>query len=263
MGAIDTRYGKIGLAELGSGQPTPIIFLHGVGSGKAVWEPQLSHFGRTRRAIAFDFPGFGDSDPLPDATRDDFAFSILAAMDALGIEQAHVCGLSMGGVVAIAMHAAAAGRCASLILADTFARHPDGNGIYSRSLEASRTIGLRALAEARVDFLLGSATSPSLRAETIETMAAIDPDAYVIGARAVWLAEQQERAADIRAPTLVLCGEEDRITPPALSEELAGLIPGARLELIPASGHLANAEQPEAFNAAIDRFLAEVERNFP
>jgi 3-oxoadipate enol-lactonase len=59
-------------------------------------------------------------------------------------------------------------------------------------------------------------------------------------------------------PTLVLCGAEDRITPPALSEELAALIPGARLELIDAAGHVANAEQPAAFNVAVDAFLSEV-----
>ncbi len=258
MGIVSTSIGGIGYAERGGGDAMPIIFLHGVGSGKAVWEPQLRHFGMSRRALAFDFPGFGESDPRPEATRDDFALSIIAALDTLGIERAHVCGLSLGGVIALAIHATAPSCCASLILADTFAVHPDGEGIYSRSIEASRTIGLRALAEARVDFLLGSATTPGLRAEVIDTMSAIEPDAYAIGARAVWLADQRDEARGIRVPTLVLCGAEDRITPPALSEELAALIPGARLELIDAAGHLANAEQPAAFNVAVDAFLSEV-----
>ena len=68
--------------------------------------------------------------------------------------------------------------------------------------------------------------------------------------------------ARIAVPTLVLCGTDDRITPPELSEELAGLIPGARLEMIDDAGHLANAEQPTAFNAALDKFLAEAEKIF-
>ena len=104
-------------------------------------------------------------------------------MDSIGLARAHVCGLSLGGVVAIAMHAAAPGRCVSLIVADSFAVHPDGEGIYQRSTEASRTIGMRALAEARVDMLLGSAATTELRAEVIETMAAIDPQADFLHAR--------------------------------------------------------------------------------
>lgn len=263
MGAIDTRQGAIGAAEEGGGRALPIVFLHGVGSDKSVWQPQIAHFGKSRRAIAFDYPGYGESDPAPGAGRDDFAAAMLAAMDALDIDRAHVCGLSLGGVIAIAMHAAAPDRCASLVLADSFAVHPDGKAICQRSIDASRTMPMRELAEARVDMLLGSAATSELRAEVVETMAAIDPDAYRIGAEAVWLADQRDRAIAIRVPTLVICGDEDRITPPALSEELGALIPSARLELIGAAGHLANAEQPPAFNAAIDRFLAEAELESP
>jgi len=209
-----------------------------------------------RRAVAFDYPGYGESDCPTGGTRDDFAAAILAGMDSLGVECAHVCGLSLGGVVAIAMHARARKRCASLILADTFAVHPDGPGIFERSTEASRSIGMRALADGRIDVLLGGEATPELRTECVEAMAAIDPAAYRIGAEAVWLADQVERARAIDVPTLVLCGTEDRITPPALSEELAALIPGAKLELIERAGHLANAEQPALFNAAIDSFLS-------
>ena len=229
-----------------------------MGSDKRVWNPQLEHFGRQRRAFAFDYPGYGESDFVPGASRDDFATAILAAMDALRVERAHICGLSLGGVIAIAMHHAAPDRCASLILADTFAVHPDGDGIHQRSIDASRSMGMRALAEARVDLLLGSAATPELRAEVVDTMAAIRSDAYALGAEAVWLADQGDRAAAIDVPCLILCGDEDRITPPALSEKLAAQIAGARLQSIHAAGHLANAEQPDAFNLAVDRFLAEI-----
>ena len=70
----------------------PIVFLHGVGSDKSVWRPQLDHFGQERRAVAFDYPGYGDSDPAPEGTtRDDYAAAILSAMAALGIgKRAHL-----------------------------------------------------------------------------------------------------------------------------------------------------------------------------
>ena len=257
MSSIATPRGRIGYLAVGGGDATPLIFLHGVGSDKSVWQPQLDHFGQTRRSIAFDYPGYGESDLVDGATRDDFAASILAAASALGVTRAHVCGLSLGGVVAIAMHAAAPRRCASLIIADSFAAHPDGRGIHDRSIAASHTMTMRALAEGRADLLLGSTATPPLRAEIVETMSRIDPAAYRIGAEAVWLADQRDRAGAIDVPVLVLVGEEDKITPPALSEELHRLIPNSRMERIAAAGHLANAEQPLAFNSAIESFLSE------
>ena len=259
MGAIATNRGMIDITDAGDGNATPILFLHGVGSDKTVWGPQLDHFGRKRRAIALSYPGYGQSAFVEHATRDDYAAAVVAVMDALAIDRAHICGLSLGGVVAIALHAMAPERCASLIIADSFAVHPDGQGIYDRSEAASRTIGMRALAEARAGVLLGSAAGPAIHRAVIDTMSAILPAAYVIGARAVWLADQRDRAAAIDVPTKVLVGDEDVITPPALSKQLAALIPGATLEIIAGAGHLANLEQPLAFNAAIDGFLSEID----
>jgi 3-oxoadipate enol-lactonase len=258
MGQVQTARGRIGYLEAGGGEATPIVFLHGVGSDKSVWAPQLQHFGQHRRTVAFDYPGYGESDLIKGASRDDYAASILAALDALGIGRAHICGLSLGGVIAIAMHAMAPKRCASLIVADSFAMHPDGQGIYDRSVAASRSMTMRELAEARTGLLVGAAASEALRAEIIDTMAAIDPAAYRIGAEAVWLAEQCDRAAEIDVPTLILVGEEDGITPPALSEELHRLIGGSRLEIIAGAGHLANIEQPKSFNSAIESIVCEL-----
>jgi 3-oxoadipate enol-lactonase len=248
----------LGYDEAGDGELPPIVFLHGVGSDKSVWQPQLNHFGRERRAIALDYPGYGDSDPAPEGmSRDGYASAILAAMSELGIERAHICGLSLGGVVAIAMHAVAAERIASLILADTFAVHPDGRAIYDRSLAASDD--LRVMAESRVDVLLAQPADPAVRAAVVETMARIDPGAYRIGAEAVWLADQREHADEIRVPTLVICGAEDRVTPPVLSRELAHRIPGAQYEPIANSGHLTNLERPNEFNTLVGAFIRGVD----
>ncbi|MBA2770617.1 MAG: alpha/beta fold hydrolase [Sphingomonas sp.] len=265
MPRVETPLGGLGVAEQGvaaaqSGGGIPIIFLHGVGSDKSVWRPQLDHFGRTRRALAFDYPGYGDSDPAANGTtRDDYAAAILAAMDALDVAEAHICGLSLGGVIAIAMHAAAPHRCASLVIADSFVMHPDGRGIYLRGLEASTTVGMRALAEARAPLLLGPCAPDELRDEVVATMARIDPAAFRIGLEAVWLADQRNRVAAIAVPTLVIVGEEDKVTPPNLSSELTQAIAGARMHMIAGAGHLANTEQPQAFNQLVEEFVAGVE----
>jgi len=253
MPILSTARGRIGFAERGSGG-VPVVFLHGVGSDKSVWNPQLDHFSRVCRSIAFDYPGYGESGEAPDeATRDDYAAAVIAAMDAMEVGSAHICGLSLGGVVAIAMHALAPDRCTSLILADTFAVHPEGRAIYERSIAASGD--LRTMAETRVDVLLAQPADPAVRNEVVETMARIDPAAYRTGAAAVWLADQRDRAAAIGVPTLVACGEEDKITPPSLSHELVEMIPGARYAGIARSGHISNLEQPEEFNRIVEEFI--------
>ncbi|HEX3676880.1 MAG TPA: alpha/beta fold hydrolase [Sphingomicrobium sp.] len=249
---------EIGYEETGTGMATPIIFLHGVGSDKSAWRPQLAHFGKSRRAVAFDYPGYGDSDPAPEGTtRDDYAAAIISAMHELGIDRAHICGLSLGGVVAIAMHHADEKRCASLILADTFVVHPQGEAIYERATTASEN--LRAMAEARVDMLLAQPAAPRIRREVVETMARIDPAAYCIGAEAVWLADQSERAKQIRVPTLILVGDQDLITPPDLSDELAGFIANAQVQVIEDAGHISNLEKPAEFNLALELFIGQLD----
>ncbi len=259
MPRVVTNNGNsIGYEESGGGEQLPIVFLHGVGSDKSVWRPQLEHFGSERRAIAFDYPGYGDSDAAPEgATRDDYAAAILSAMHELQVGRAHICGLSLGGVVAIAMHAADPNRCVSLILADTFAVHPEGQAFYERSVAGSAD--MRVLAESRVDVLLGQPAHPAVRLEVVETMARIDPASYRTGAEAVWLADQSERVHEIRVPTLVLCGDQDHVTPPALSRELTQLLPGARFEIIEGAGHLTNLERPAAFNTLVGAFIRGVD----
>ena len=248
----------IGVEEAGGGDALPIVFLHGVGSDKSVWAPQLEHFGAARRAVAFDYPGYGESDPAaPASTRDDFAAAILAAMDALGIDRVHICGLSLGGVIAIAMHHAAPERCASLILADSFAAHPDGQAIYDRSVAASEEMS--ELAASRTPVLLAPGASEELHAQVRETMARIDPEAFRIGAKAVWLADQRTRVAAIAVPTLVLVGDQDTVTPPDLSQELAGAIDGAELHVLAGAGHLSNVERPGDFNSAVEAFIGQGE----
>jgi 3-oxoadipate enol-lactonase len=98
-----------------------------------------------------------------------------------------------------------------------------------------------------------------VRSEVVETMARIDPAAYRIGVEAVWLADQRERVAGIGVPTLIVCGDQDKVTPPELSRELAAATAGAQLGVIPGAGHLANIEKPDEFNRLVDDFVRTVQ----
>ncbi len=255
MATLATSLGTIGYRQQGSGD-VPLVFLHGVGSDKSAWDPQLDHFGTTRRTIAFDYPGYGESDPIVERNgdpHDQFAEAIVAALDALDLDRVHLCGLSLGGVVAIAIAHRAHHRLASLILADSFACHPDGEAIAERSIAASHD--MPALAKARIPHLLAEGADSPLAARLVGVMERIDPPAFRFASRAVWLADQRDRARAITVPTLVLCGCSDRVTPPALSGELATLIDGSRIELIADAGHLPNLEQPASFNSEVAKFV--------
>lgn len=258
---IETHWGRIGCSTRGSGG-VPLLFLHGVGSDRSAWDAQLQRFGKERLAVAIDMPGYGDSEAGHGSRegREDFARAALAVLDALGAETAHVCGLSLGGVIALALQALAPGRIASLTLADSFARHPEGETIYERSLAGARDVGMAGLADSRADALLAQPADPAVRKAVIQTMSRIDPAAYARAAEAVWLADQRREAAAVRCPTMILCGSEDRITPPALSEELKTLIPHAGLVEIVGAGHLPNLEQPAIFDRVLAAFLADAER---
>ena len=257
MASVQTELGKVGVIEAGSGERTPLAFLHGVGSDKSVWAPQLEHFGRSRRTVAFDYPGYGDSRFRDDATRDDYAAAVLAAMTALGIGKAHICGLSLGGVVAIAMHAAAPERCASLVLADTFAVHPAGPG-HLRPLNRGEPRHARprrspASAHCWCPRMPRFAETSSTRWRR-SNLRPIASGRAPSGSRT-----RRERTSAIRIPTLILVGDQDAITSPALSEELASLIPHARLGVIDGASHLANLDKPVEFNRSIEDFLSAVE----
>jgi len=257
MGFINVADFKIGFSAAGdSTENLPLVFLHGVGSDKSVWDFQLQQLSKSRCVFAFDYPGYGESDlPENDLNLTEMARYIFGAMDALSIEKAHICGLSMGGLVAFEMFAQNPKRLASLILANTFACHPNGAEMAERSLNFIKTHSMREFAEQRVDFLLAPETSADVRNQVVETMARIDKRTYNWASKAVWTADYLDLLPKINVPTLVIGGDLDQPTPPALSRELAYNIAGAKMVIIQNAGHLSNFDQPQIFNELLEMFI--------
>jgi 3-oxoadipate enol-lactonase len=246
---------QIGYKEKGSGDA--IIFLHGVGSDKSVWDGQLEYFSRKWRAISLDYPGYGDSDlPEGSLTREDIGRYLFGAMDGLGIKSAHVVGLSMGGVMALEMVRQQPARPRSLTLADTFAKHPDSDRILERIQKAMASMSMREFAQARVSVLVAPNASDALKQEVVETMAKIDKRTYAWSSVAVWTADYRNDLPGIKIPTFIVVGEHDQVTPRALSEELHQGIPGSKLEIISGAGHIANRDTPDAFNRLVEEFIS-------
>jgi pimeloyl-ACP methyl ester carboxylesterase len=163
-----------------------------------------------------------------------FAADTAAVIQAVGRGPAQVCGLSMGGIVALHLWRDDPQVVRSLALADTWAWHPAAAAGQDARLAAIDASDMASLARARMSV-------------------------YRAASADLWGVDMRSVASSVMVPTLVLVGEHDAIAPPHLSRELAGLIPGAQLVMIPDAGHLPNEENPAAFNHAIRTFLAESE----
>jgi len=244
------------------GDGPALLFLHAFPLGLFMWEGQAQAFAATHRVIRFDARGFGAT-PAGDGplSMERIADDAALLLDHLGIGQAVVAGCSMGGYVAFAMVRRHRDRLRGLVLQNT---RPGGDTLEARGnrgVLAARVLkeGSGAAADAFLPRLLGETTRrarPQLEAELRAAILKTSPRAIAnallgLGARA----DSTPTLREIAVPTLVLGGIEDVLTPPAESEAMAAAIDGSQLLILPAAGHLANLENPEAYNAALAGFL--------
>jgi pimeloyl-ACP methyl ester carboxylesterase len=245
------------------GSGPALLFLHAFPLGLAMWDAQASGLADVARVVRFDDRGFGGSSLGDGAlTMDRIADDAAGLLDHLGVDQAVVAGCSMGGYASFALWRRHPDRVRALILQDTRPGVDPPEARAARATLANKVLaeGSGAAADAFLPRLLGASTQrdrPDLVASVRALILGNRPrgiaDALLgLSARA----DSNATMATIRVPTLVVCGEEDVITPPAESEAMARAIPGARLALIPGAGHLANLENPAAYDAAVRGFLA-------
>jgi pimeloyl-ACP methyl ester carboxylesterase len=244
--------------EAGSGPA--LVLLHAFPFDSSMWEPQLAALAGAARVIAPDLPGFGASPAAP-FTIEGVADLVAEFLGALSIPKATVCGLSMGGYVALALARKHADKLAGLILADTRAGADDAAAKVNRD-KAIATVtekGTAALFEGMAPKVLSEhthATKPEVVTKA-KDIAAKQPAAGVAAALAALRDRPDANAglASIAVPTLVIVGEYDTVTPPLYAAHLAGQIRGSTLVHIPGAGHLSNIENAGAFNEAVKSFL--------
>jgi pimeloyl-ACP methyl ester carboxylesterase len=248
----------------GADNGTPVVLVMGLGGDCTAWPFQLAALAPRHRVLVFDNRGAGRSDaPQVPYTTPGMAADLLALLDALDVERAHLVGLSLGGAIAQEAVLAAPARFASLQLHATWAGpHP-----YFRALVAAvrvARVGLDSEGFYRaLSVWLFAPTSFATQPELIELVVQravhhpypVARDAYLRQTDAVLAHDARDRLHQIRCPTLVGVGSQDLITPPFLAEELARAIPGARLSSLPDAGHGALWEVPEAFNQTCLDFL--------
>jgi pimeloyl-ACP methyl ester carboxylesterase len=255
---VDGR--RVAYREAGTGPA--LLLLHGVGSGSASWTPQLASLASARRVIAWDAPGYGESDPLSGAAPPaaDYAQAAQGLADALRLDRFELLGHSLGAIMAAALCRRQPTRVLRLVLSDPAA----GYGTLPPAERAARiaprladmeALGPEGLAAKRARNLLSPAASPDAVEHVRAVMSRLRPAGYAQACRLLAQADIFADAVEIRVPTLVLCGSADTITPEAGCREIAASIAGARYETLPGVGHASNIENPAQFDAALLRFL--------
>jgi 3-oxoadipate enol-lactonase len=237
----------------------PALALFGsLGSTTNMWEPQLAAFTSRSRVVRFDHPGHGTS-PVPDlpVTVADIAASALAVLDELEIGRVAVCGLSLGGMVAMWLGANVPERVGRLVLACTGAQLGTADA-WSERAELVRREGTAAVAAGIRErwFTPAFRDSPAAQA-CLDELLAIPAEGYARGCETVGAFDFRGELDRIGQPVLVLAAAEDPVTPPDVVDALVGGIPNAVLATIPHAAHLANVEQPDAFAAAVLSHLEE------
>jgi 3-oxoadipate enol-lactonase len=255
----------------GSGNDA-LIFLHGIGGCAKVWQLQLDAFGDRYTAIAWNMPGYGGSPPVPELTFPVLADALELLLDTLPNKRIHLVGHSMGGMVAQEFLRNRAHRITSVCLYATspgLAQPETPEAIEAARARArefmERRIGpldrgmtMRDMAESVLDQLLAPRALQAARAAAIESISSVPPDVYRDAMRCILSFDGTAIIPKIDRPTLVLAGGADRTMTIDVVEAMARQIKGARLEVIPNVGHLANLENPPAFNRVLSEFLGTV-----
>lgn len=255
----ESARGRFGYDIAGTG--VPVVLLHGFPHDRQLWEAQLAAAPAGARLIAIDLPGFGDSEQAALPALDAWADWIIAALDTLGVQRAVFCGLSMGGYLCFALWRRHPSRVMGLVLADTKAG-ADSAEAQDKRVAMQATVladGVAAIADAMMPGMIGKTTRET-RPRTVAFVDAMLRRASVGAVHAALDAmrtrpDSSATLSTLTVPTLIICGDEDALTPVKESEAMRAAIPGAELAIIPGAGHVSNVEHPAAFNAVLFGFI--------
>jgi pimeloyl-ACP methyl ester carboxylesterase len=253
--------------ERGAGDA--VLLIHGFPLNSAMWGEQLTGLSHDWRLIAPDLRGFGASEPgtEPVLQMDLLARDLAALLDHLGIERAVVCGLSMGGYVALEFFRQFPGRVRALILCDTRAGPDSAETQRARNALAERVLAentTQPVVDGLLPRLICSHTTrknPGVVSMVRAMMQEGEPDSVARMLQGMATrADSEPLLRSVDVPTLVVVGSDDIITNRGQAEMLARGIRGARLEIVDGSGHLPPVEQPDGFNRILAQFLERLPR---
>lgn len=249
--------------DIGNPTALPVVLIHGFPFTHEMWQPQITILENRFRAIAYDIRGHGKSS-VGDGqyTIEFFVDDLIGLLNHLKIEKAVLCGLSMGGYVALRAIERNPERILGLILAATQAKADSNEAKLRRSasIKAVKTNGVKAYAEGFVKTAF-AAQSFTTKAETVNVIKKLIESNSALGICGALLAlatrtDTTEALPSIKVPTLILVGEHDTLTPVSASQEMHDKIPNSEIHVIPNAAHMTNLENHRAFNDHVLNFLS-------
>jgi 3-oxoadipate enol-lactonase len=255
MSVLIRPWGHLHFMDQGPRDAPAILFANSLGTDLRMWTG-VTDLLATHRCIRFDMRGHGlSATPADDWTVQDIAADAVALLDHLGIARATIAGCSVGGMVAQALAIDHPARATALIPSNTAAKIGTEESWQSR-ITAIETAGIASIADMVLDRWFPKAFRASPDALPWCTMLLrTDPAGYIQTCRALSRADLRIGVANLSLPTLMIAGTEDQATPPALVQETAALISGARLTVLQGSGHIPAIDAPATTAAAITAFL--------
>jgi 3-oxoadipate enol-lactonase len=238
-----------------------VVFSHSLACSVRMWDGEIERLKGSYRIMAYDTRGHGQSAaPKGPYTLEALADDLHALLKHLKIDKPHYVGLSMGGMIGQTAALKYPGIFRSMALCDTTSRYPaEAAPMWAERIKVAEAKGMAPLVQGTLERWFTEATRKN-HPEKVKAVAELIEKTPVAGyagcCAAIPKINVTARLKEIRTPTLVICGENDPGTPPAMAREIQQNIPGAKLVLIPQAAHLANVEQPEAFNRALAEFLS-------
>ena len=231
-----------------------VVLSNSLGSTHRMWDAQLDALNEHFTVVRYDTRGHGAS-PVPAGpySIDDLTDDLIALLDRLDIERAHIVGLSLGGMTALRLAARNPERVGRMALLCTAAHLPPAHAWRERAALV-RAQGSAAVAAAVVSrwFTAAHLTArPDIRDHYQQMVAATPPQGYAACCEAIAEHDVRQDLSGIGAPTLAIAGADDIATPPACLEEIAAAVPGSKLLVVEHAAHLANAEQPDIITPAL------------
>ena len=240
-----------------------IIFIHGFPFNKSMWNKQMASLKENYRVVAYDVRGHGNSDTgNEDFSIELFVKDLLNLMDALNIDKTILCGLSMGGYIALNAIENYPERFDALILSDThcIADTPEAKEKRMKAIESIRKDGVEKFADESIKNLFAPESFTTRKGEIAAVRDMIvntTKESLYKTLRAFY--ERKETCSklpDINVPVLIMVGKEDKITPPAAAQMMQEKIKDSLLSIVEHAGHLSNMENPGEFNKQLKKFVA-------